>query len=326
MTLRRLCCLGLALAALLPVRLSAQSPTATAARERCDLDGYRAHLRQLQAVVAGCSAKATVANCSPVLVGPDNEVSLGNETRFVGYAWLRNALAIAASNNQGQIPQAREGLREASERLAQDLELHAAKPVGDLAACHRRLAAILATPEFAAVKQTSWLDRARDALIQWLDARLLSLAAFGARSVWIARILVGVCLLLACGVLALWLNRQVRRQRAAPAPAYARSSDPAPTRESGLAAPRRLASGGRWREAVHCVYWAAISRLESKGLWPADQARTPREYLALVAPQNAKRAGLGRLTNDFERIWYGGSPAGESEFQRACALFEELVS
>jgi hypothetical protein len=70
------------------------------------------------------------------------------------------------------------------------------------------------------------------------------------------------------------------------------------------------------------MYWAAISRLESKKLWPADRARTPREYLALVAPDDPRKSGLGALTREFEWTWYGGRYAGEEEYLHA----EELAS
>jgi hypothetical protein len=77
---------------------------------------------------------------------------------------------------------------------------------------------------------------------------------------------------------------------------------------------------------MHSVYWAAISRLESKRLWPADRARTPREYLALVAPDDPRRAGLATLTRSFERTWYGGRQTGESEFRKAEELAAGLIA
>jgi hypothetical protein len=89
---------------------------------------------------------------------------------------------------------------------------------------------------------------------------------------------------------------------------------------------RNCASGGQWREAVHFVYWAAISRLESKRLWPADRARTPREYLALVAAEDPRRAGLATLTGSFERTWYGGRAAAESDYLKAEELASGLIS
>jgi hypothetical protein len=88
---------------------------------------------------------------------------------------------------------------------------------------------------------------------------------------------------------------------------------------------RRSAAAGLWREAVHFVYWAAISRLESRRLWPADRARTPREYLALVAPDDPRRPGLSVLTGSFERIWYGGRPADEADYIHAEELAAGLI-
>jgi hypothetical protein len=93
-----------------------------------------------------------------------------------------------------------------------------------------------------------------------------------------------------------------------------------------LADARRAAAAGQWREAIHFVYWATISRLESKRLWPADRARTPREYLALVASEDPRRAGLATLTGNFERTWYGGRAADKSDYSQAEELADELIS
>jgi hypothetical protein len=93
-----------------------------------------------------------------------------------------------------------------------------------------------------------------------------------------------------------------------------------------LADARRAAAAGQWREAIHFAYWAAISRLESKRLWPADRARTPREYLALVAASDPRRAGLATLTGSFERVWYGGRAAGESDYKQAEELVDKLIA
>jgi len=87
----------------------------------------------------------------------------------------------------------------------------------------------------------------------------------------------------------------------------------------------RAADGqGAWRDAIHLLYWASISRLESGGLWPADRARTPREYLALLSSESAQRPALATLTRSFERAWYAGRPAGESDFRQAEQLAAQL--
>ena len=88
----------------------------------------------------------------------------------------------------------------------------------------------------------------------------------------------------------------------------------------------KAAGAGLWREAIHCVYWAAISHLESRRLWPADCARTPREYLALMAGEDPRRVGLAALTGSFERTWYGGRAAGEGEYRRAEELAQGLIA
>jgi len=69
-----------------------------------------------------------------------------------------------------------------------------------------------------------------------------------------------------------------------------------------------------------------ISRLESKRLWPADRARTPREYLALVAADDPRQPRLATLTGSFERVWYGGRAAAEGDYRKAEELAEELIS
>jgi hypothetical protein len=93
-----------------------------------------------------------------------------------------------------------------------------------------------------------------------------------------------------------------------------------------LADARRAAAAGQWREAIHFAYWASISRLESRRLWPADRARTPREYLALVAADDPRKPLLATLTRSFERVWYGGRAAAESDYRKAEALADALIS
>jgi hypothetical protein len=85
-----------------------------------------------------------------------------------------------------------------------------------------------------------------------------------------------------------------------------------------------MAAQGLWREAIHYLYWAAIARLESRRLWPADRARTPREYLRLLPAADPRRANLTTLTRSFERTWYGGREAGASDFKAALKQAAEL--
>ena len=58
----------------------------------------------------------------------------------------------------------------------------------------------------------------------------------------------------------------------------------------------------------------------------ADRARTPREYLALVASEDPRKAGLLALTGSFERTWYGGRAAAESDYRRAEEIASVLIA
>ncbi|HEX3940482.1 MAG TPA: DUF4129 domain-containing protein [Acidobacteriaceae bacterium] len=336
----------LALASLLPLAALAQnaapSPTAATAPEHCDLQGYRTHLVQLESLVAQCAQQINARNCDPTRVGPDNEVATGTETRKVRYAWLRNVLQAAAASAQNQnhdqaqgqnkLLLARAKLADSSRRLEADLALtpengRPGENGAGLGSSRERLAHILSSSEFAHTQQSSLLAQVRDAFFEWLEGRLLSIAAYGSKSVWLARIFVAAAVFIAASLLVFWLKRQASRQHAAASAKQRLAEDDSlPSREWGLLEAQRLAQEKRWREAIRCLYWAAIFRLETKSLWSADEARTPREYLALVAAGSGKRPDLTALTRNFERTWYGGAPAGEAEFNRARALFERLVA
>ena len=60
--------------------------------------------------------------------------------------------------------------------------------------------------------------------------------------------------------------------------------------------------------------------------YAADRARTPREYLALVAPDDPRKAGLTQLTGRFELTWYGGRAAGERDYRQAEELAKGLIA
>jgi hypothetical protein len=79
-----------------------------------------------------------------------------------------------------------------------------------------------------------------------------------------------------------------------------------------------------WRDAVHCLYWAAIVRLESRRMWRHNPARTPREYVRLLKPGSPQQGALRSLTQIFERVWYGLREASDEDYQRARSLFEGL--
>ena len=81
-----------------------------------------------------------------------------------------------------------------------------------------------------------------------------------------------------------------------------------------LSEARAAAARGDWRDAIHLAYWAGISFLEREGFWKPDRARTPREYLHLISPQNEQRETLTALTRIFELAWYAKRESSEQTF------------
>ncbi|MGA2848511.1 MAG: DUF4129 domain-containing protein [Terracidiphilus sp.] len=285
------------------------------------------------------------------------------ERRLIRYGWLRVLFSKAQSpKNEDKDPSPPKSdpqkvhpasddtalpppptttqlLADAQTRLAHDLAqagtLASASPANQPATqpAHQQqrsqMTQVLAGRDFRAVAEPSPRETLAEQINSWLNQLFDSAQRFAARSPWIGRAVIGgfiflICIGLVWGLLQLerrWRGRLVPDQPA-PQPGAASARD----WQLWLDDARRAAASGQWREAVHFVYWAAISRLESRRLWPADRARTPREYLALVAPNDPRKPRLATLTRSFERIWYGGRPAAESDYRAAEQLANALIS
>jgi hypothetical protein len=188
---------------------------------------------------------------------------------------------------------------------------------------------VLAGRDFRDLQQPSVRQAMMEKVSNWLNQIFASVARLRPRSPWLGRAIVWTFMLRVCTGLAWGLLQLERRWRLRLVPeATGSDSSFASARDwqLWLQDARHAAAAGQWREAIHCVYWASISRLESQRLWPADRARTPREYLALVAPEDPRKPGLANLTGRFERTWYGGRAAGEGEFRRAEQLATGLIA
>ena len=226
-------------------------------------------------------------------------------------------------------------LQAAEARLTQDIAQADAAATATAAATtdhaneRGAMRQVLAGRDFRNLETSTARDTLLEKLGEWLNRLWENATKFQARAAWVGRVIVwgfilAVCVGLAWGLLQLerrWRIRLVPESDGAAAGAAS-----ARDWQLWLADARRSAGAGRWREAIHFVYWATISRLESRRLWPADRARTPREYLALVASEDPRRAGLSTLTGSFERTWYGGRAAGESDYHKAEELADGLIS
>jgi hypothetical protein len=176
---------------------------------------------------------------------------------------------------------------------------------------------ILNEREFRNVHGPTWIDRLRQRvyrLMNRLFAGMYESSAFPT----ISRTLVYV-LLAAAGITAIvWLSRFRRRPAQAQLESAADGAAPETVAWTHwLAQADVAAAAGRWRDAVHCSYWCAVSFLEKNGAWSADRTRTPREYVRLLP-------ALAALTRLFERVWYGTDQANADAFAEVTTHLKKL--
>lgn len=330
-------------------------PKPSSASREASLDEYRQHLQELGALVRGCALARDAKACNPALVGEDDRValSIGTERRLVSYGWLRALLEeaqekdsapVAATqnptspkNDKAPTPEAAparsttELLKDAEARLAADLAQAGA--AGSAAAAHLQehaaMLKVLTRREFSGLKAPGVTQTLMEDFGNWLNRLFEAAEKYIPKAAWVGQAIIWGFMLVVCVGLLWGLLQLERRWRVRLVP---ESNGPAADAASArdwqlwLEDARVAAAAGQWREAIHFVYWAAISRLESKRLWPADRARTPREYLALVAREDPRRLSLAMLTGSFERVWYGGRAADEGAYRKAEELASALIS
>jgi hypothetical protein len=278
---------------------------------------YRAQLQQLVAAAPRLADPAASAAMLAALP-PAWHVRAGQQQFVVSTAWLRGELTALREKAD---PETRQGIQHRLERLLADLDAYETPPP-DVSTTRRALTGILATSEFSAVRGPNWLDRLKQQIAELLlklVARIFGSSSFPVIASTIVYVLVGLAVLLT----GLWVYRTLAGGTLPPVVPEGVTIS-AKEWSVWLSEARDAAAVGRWRDAVRLGYWAAISRLESQGVWPPDRARTPREYLRLLSPTSEHRSTLSALTHIFEPTWYGSQAADASTFSRIVANLERL--
>jgi Domain of unknown function (DUF4129) len=284
---------------------------------------YRGHLSSLKTLVEAC--RQSPVECDTKKVGDDERVEgAAFQTRW---SWLRGELSDARNPTQ---PERQKLLQEAAARLEEDVALAdetALQPGDTFQHARKQADEVLSRPEFRTVVQESYWEREIAKFWQWVDEVFGGVSRFGKRSPWLVPLMEWGSITLAAAALLTWVFRAMQRQRLAVRIESSMTAEMWQKESDDWAELARIEAAKQdWRAAVHCLYWATIVMMEGRKLWRQNRARTPREYLLLLEPGSRMQQTLRRLTQLFERIWYGFRPAAESDYASALVLFEELRS
>ncbi len=195
-----------------------------------------------------------------------------------------------------------------------------------------RLKKILADPRFGAVRPPGAWEMMRQRIVAWIVRMLDKLLGGIARHPIGAQILFWALLVAGVGFIAMlvyrFFARRDKMQELKP------STSPITMRswQEWVRSAREAAARKDYREAIHCAYWAGITRLQDAGALPRDRAKTPREYLRALASPRTEPANsheqfkepLGKLTNQFERAWYANRGARAEDFTDTLSQLEAL--
>ncbi len=183
------------------------------------------------------------------------------------------------------------------------------------------LARVLERPEFRRSVLAAAADRLRQQWSSWFLRAWERIVGGRMAPRTLALVLAWIVTLSALAALSSVVVRSVMRARivtplgVGPA-ASARKASGVWAREARAAADPR--------EAVRCLYNAAICRLEEEGAWRADATRTPREYVRLLPAGHARRPVVEEVAALFEQVWYRARPAGADDCQRVTRELEVL--
>ncbi len=278
---------------------------------------YRASLNMAQVLVTACSTTAQA--CDPAKAGSDLLVEPGNYTVRLG--WLRTSVERARTATSAERTRS---MAESQARLQADLVELDAPSMATAQTLRGRQAvdSILSRREFSAVGHgPSFWQRQTARFQAWLNRLLFQAALAGSHRPWIGLVVEWTVLLAAIAGLLAFAFRALRRDTLSGPLGWRSHRTQAGQAETDWAAmAEEAALSGKWRDAVHALYWASVASLSQAGRWRPSAPRTPREYLRLLEPSSSQRKTLGALTSLLERVWYARREASRLEYEQAHSL------
>jgi len=254
--------------------------------------------------------------------------------------WLHTALdeleAAPAEERWTRLESLLESLRALDDRV-REFE-NAQKVFEHKGATKQRMESILARPEYAtAAHGPNALTRFIRDLIHWIQKMLPSGPSpmDAGRAQLISRIImivvVGVAVLMILYVLWQLYKRYQRplgaraRKKRGPRIVLGERLQPDQTAGDLLAEAEALARSGDLRAAIRKGYIALLVELGDRNVISLAQYKTNRDYLRAVSNVPQLHSPLKRLTESFERHWYGFAQATPNDWQDFRARYSETL-
>ena len=287
---------------------------------------YAAQIQGATRVIQACGQNASACEIAG-LPGREQVQGAPGGTFFAGWDWLRedldNAKTAAAPDRATRMHEAQTHLAELAAEAGAVPPPNAAAEFGNARSAAN---AALARDEFRATEGPTWIQKQLAKLQDWLQRLFTGMDRLGKRAPWLAPAIEWGCFGLAAAGLLWFVRQSLARQALRISLSEAAALGPRDGRDSADWArlARERAAAEDWREAIHCLYWAAIALMEGRRAWKPNATRTPREYLRLLQPGSDAHRALRELTRIFERVWYGHGVAEPGAYEAALQSFRAL--
>jgi hypothetical protein len=275
-------------------------------------------LTQMQSVRTAADVPAFVDTI------PDQwRVVAGDQQVDVSTGWLTSTLRDA-QKFPGDWPAVRQRVARRLRAMRDEARSFADGGGTDLRSRARHsIQGILSADEFQQSAASRWREDIQRRIGEWVEDVWNRLGIGRGSGRYAALVFAWIAALAAFGGLAFWLIRSLVEQPRGAVLGLEGSHARPPAREFALRALAE-ARAGNGREAVRCAYNAALVRLEEQGAWRVDDARTPREYLAILRTNDARHLLMLDLTQRFEQIWYGNRAVSSDDAPSVTAHLEGL--
>jgi Domain of unknown function (DUF4129) len=321
---REICCvlLGCALGLLTANPAKAQKANSSAGAQ-LSLRDYEAQLDTYSTSISASRRQPPKLARLRQSVPAQWQVTADGTNFTVSTAWLKTSLTELERNQKEADSRARLITLQLAALRAAAIELQETSALRE-PDVRDHLDNIFKRKEFARLRGPTDLQRLEARISRWIAEQLLRLLAhvhIGRRT---GNIFSWTVIAATFVLLNYWVFRRLAglAREAEPQTAIRQISDAASRQwlQEALAAADRA----DFREAIHCAYWAAVTRLEGSGVLTRDRARTPRESLRQLDAHPNERGALGELTRHLELIWYGYRPASAADWNGARTQLEHM--